>query len=50
MDLYKKLNKKPVVFRKLTGLNNSEFEIIVKKLKPLWNKKYEKGKKKSGRP
>lgn len=50
MDLYKKLSKKPVVFKKLTGLNSSEFLTIVKKLKPLWDKKYEKGKKKSGRP
>ncbi len=38
MDLYKKLNKKPVVFRKLTGLNDSEFEIIVKKLSRVENR------------
>jgi len=50
MDLYTKLAKKPAIFKKLTGLTNMEFLIIIKKLKPLWNKKYEKKKKVSGRP
>ena len=50
MDLYNKLSKKPLVFRKLTGLTPDEFVSVVKKLTPLWNNKYEKSKKKIGRP
>lgn len=50
MNLYSKLEKKPLIFKKLTGLTNDEFLIIIKKLKPLWDKKYEKKKKVSGRP
>ena len=50
MDLYSKLIKNPKIFKRLTGLTNSEFLIIIKKLNPLWTKKYEKGKKVSGRP
>ena len=50
MDLYTKLSKKPAIFKKLTGLTNPEFLIIIKKLNPLWDKKYKNKKKVSGRP
>lgn len=50
MNLYLKIKKKPVIFKRLTGLEIQEFKQIIKKLKPLWKRKYEAKKKVSGRP
>ena len=50
MDLYSKIRKRPFTFKRLTGLKHEEFQQIIKKLAPLWEKKYEAKKKVSGRP
>ena len=50
MNLYLKIRKKTFIFKRLTGLEHKEFQQIIKKLAPLWKKKYEAKKKVSGRP
>lgn len=50
MNLYNKLSKKPHTFQKITGVSVSEFNTMLEKLRPLWNKRVEKPKKVSGRP
>jgi hypothetical protein len=50
MDLYRKIIKRPFIFKQLTGLEIQEFWQIIKKIKPLWKKKYQYKKKVSGRP
>ncbi len=50
MDLYRKIEKRPFIFKQLTGLERQEFKKIMKKLKPLWKKKHQAKKKVPGRP
>ncbi len=50
MDLYSKLHKKTFVFKRITGISLKEFHSIVKKLRPVFQKKYIKKKKIAGRP
>ena len=46
---YERLKKKPQIFLRLTGTTISEFEQISDKVKPLWEEKIEKQKKRAGR-
>ena len=50
MDLVAKLIKKPVIFKRITGLTPSEFRQVVKKLTRPFRNKYIKYKKLPGRP
>lgn len=50
MNLYSKLSKKPHNFQKITGVSVCEFNVILKKMRPLWKKRIENPKKVSGRP
>ena len=46
---YKKLNKKPLVFLRLTGVKISEFSRICERVRPLWDEKVEFQKRRMGR-
>lgn len=50
MDIYSKISKKPLIFKRITGISIQQFTYIKEKLKPLFHKKYVKKKKVSGRP
>ena len=39
MTLYAKLRKKPLTFKRITGLSLQEFDQIIKKLRPAFQKK-----------
>jgi len=46
---YERLKKKPHIFLRLTGTTITEFDQIVEKVKPLWEKEIEQRKKQHGR-
>lgn len=50
MTLFSKLRKKPFTFKRITGLSLQEFDQIMKKLRPAFQKKHIKSKKLAGRP
>ena len=50
MDPYSKLVKKPLTFKRITGLDLHEFHTIIAKLRPIFQRKYLKKKKIAGRP
>ena len=50
MNLYEKLSTKPKYFQRLTGLSLPQFQKIVRKLYPIWQRKVLKKKQLSGRP
>ena len=45
MDPYSKLVKKPLTFKRITGLDLHEFHTIIAKLRPIFQRKYLKKKK-----
>lgn len=47
---YKNLSKKPLIFRRLTGVNIAEFQEICKRVTPLWQENIEEKKQCVGRP
>ncbi len=37
---YQRILKKPIIFKKLIGMNIDDFNIILEKLRPIWKKKF----------
>jgi len=50
MNLYRKLSRHPLIFRRITGLSLEQFSNLIKKLRPIWRRTHLNKKKLAGRP